>query len=112
EVNRSPQPPRQKAGDVNAEDAGHSGASADDRELTKSRKRERLLPLPANGGDDVLRAVAALTQSVLCRRRLGFTGFSIRNRGAVAHRPDSGEPGHLQSFIDYDTISLLLEWQS
>src|ERR1700682_3369112 len=40
EINRSPQPPRHKAGHVKAEDVGHSGASSDDRELTKGRERK------------------------------------------------------------------------
>src|SRR3982074_2315020 len=42
EINRSPQPPRRKAGHVKTEDVGHSGASADDRELTEGREAKTL----------------------------------------------------------------------
>jgi hypothetical protein len=61
EVNGSPQPPCQNAREVKAEDVGHASAASDDRELTESCKRKWPLRFPANCGDDVFRAVPALT---------------------------------------------------
>jgi hypothetical protein len=61
EVNRSPQTPGQKAGELKAEDVGDSGAASNNCELAESCKRKWLFRFPANCGDDVLRAMPALT---------------------------------------------------
>src|SRR5215469_2367864 len=89
-VNRSPEPPSDKPREVNAQDVGDTGPSADRCELCHGRKIEPLLLRPANGRDNVMCRDLALAQRMLRGRWMKLTGQSIRDGRTITQSPDPG----------------------
>src|SRR5262245_22821490 len=74
EVNCSPQPPGDETRKVKSEHLSDAGAFANRRELTQCGKYEWFLRAVAKACMDVAGKNAALSQRVLCRRRIWVSG--------------------------------------
>src|SRR2546425_4110543 len=62
QINRSPQPPGEKAGEVHPQDVGNARALANRSELSQGRKDKGLFLPPTHGGGDVTREHLAFAQ--------------------------------------------------
>src|SRR5215469_9929336 len=88
-INRSPEPPGDKPREVNAQDVGDTGPSADRCELCDGRKIEPLLLRPAHRRDNVMCCDLALAQRVLRGWRMKLTRQPIRDGRTITQSPDT-----------------------
>src|SRR5215469_269147 len=85
-VDGTPQPPRYKTREVDAEDIGDASSAADRGELTYGRKTKSS-PSPAqNARGKIIGEYPCFAQRVLRRRRM-ISALSIPNCSTVSSRP-------------------------
>ena len=83
EIDGSPHPPCNKAGELNPEDSGYTGAMADRRQLPDCAEGEVFLLRPLDGRGNIPSQCLSLPQSMLGGWGMKTT-LPVRNAGAIA----------------------------
>jgi hypothetical protein len=106
QVDGAPQPPGQKAGEVQAQDVRHPGASANGRQLAQRGEDKRLFAAAVDGRSNIAGQDFALPQGMLGGWRVIVAGLAVGDQGAITQGPHAWPLGDFQILVDQDPTAL------
>src|SRR5437868_5172954 len=106
QVNRPPNPPGEKAGELNTQNIRNAGSHPNRCELADCRKHKTLLGLSSDFGGYIVSEHFSLAERMLSGWRVRFAGGTVWDRSAIAQRPHPWPPEDLHELVDDNSAAL------